>query len=58
VQGRKLRHGFCAADPCTFLVAQVFDLPLDQVERIDAPLRLAVGVRVPYNDRGGGGHAL
>jgi len=32
-QGCKLRHGFCAADSRALLVAEIFDLPLDQVKR-------------------------
>jgi hypothetical protein len=38
-QGLKLRDGLGAADTCAFLVAQVFDLPFDQVQLIDAPHR-------------------
>ena len=39
IDGCKLRDGFFAADSRAFLIAEIFDLPLDQVKRIDAPHR-------------------
>jgi hypothetical protein len=43
MQCGELRDGFRVADPCAFLIAQVFDLPFDQIQRIDASHRLVRG---------------
>jgi len=39
-------NGFCAADSRALLVAEIFDLPLDQVKRIDAPHRFMCRARL------------
>ena len=36
MQGLQLRHGFFPTDPRALLVAEIFDLPFDQVQRVDA----------------------
>src|ERR1019366_3296225 len=35
-QGLQLRHGFVTADSRALFVAEIFDLPFDQVQRVDA----------------------
>ena len=36
MQGCKLRYGFVTADSCAIFVAEIFDLPFDQIQRVDA----------------------
>ena len=40
MQRCELRDRFRLTDPSALLVAQIFDLSFDQIQRIDAPYRL------------------